>query len=526
MKKLIFLSFLQLFVFSNLTAQQTNDLRGARYYYSLPFYGVFGPNLNHFKPNQIDEVNDSYFISGYFNYGITFKATSVKLNKFENSVLYANCDFTQTGVACHTILPNKQELVCFSAVNTSNSSNIDDSIRTLKYNSNGTFLEKKFATEPYNIGIFSFEHFKENINLASGYKDYKPVIGDVWPFCWPYVIQFDDQGNLTDSIQLPITNVYNNFPVYYGEAYKTFKYKEGYLTFGNYWRSPGDAYPNQFGRCPVLWHWNTDTVLLTREVYEGFSGNSNVVTSDQLNEMDGNGNEFVISVYRPEDGNAGNNLPFFNYLSFIDSNLNVVWDRKIGTLPIPYQYTLDDLKYDAENGVIYATGFVESETDPWYRSLFLAKYRRNGTQIYIKHFIINEFRNTSINCMSILDDGDLIFAGRGRDSLSNAFFFTYRTGPDGYHEDGAYLGLEEVLASETEIGIFPNPSDGIFQVSSISTEPMRITMLDQQGKQVAQFELNEISSDNSFDLSDQAPGVYFAHISQGEQQWVKKLVVR
>jgi hypothetical protein len=77
-----------------------------------------------------------------------------------------------------------------------------------------------------------------------------------------------------------------------------------------------------------------------------------------------------------------------------------------------------------------------------------------------------------------------------------------------------------------DIAIFPNPSDGIFQVSSISTEPMRITMLDQQGKHVAQFDLDELSSDNSFDLSDQTPGVYFAHIMQGEQQWVKKLVVR
>jgi hypothetical protein len=524
MKKLIHLSILPLFFLTNLSAQQTNDLRGARFYYSLPFYGVFGPNLNHFKPNQIDEVNDSYFISGYFNYGFTFKATSVKINKFENTVLWANCDNEPTDVACHTILPDNQELVCYSA---SNTSNIDDSIRTLKYNSNGTYIEKKFATEPHIIGVSSFKHFEENINLATGIKDYKPIIGDVWPFCWPYVIQFDDQGNLTDSIQLPITNVYNNYPVYYGEAFKTFKYKDDFITFGNYWRRPGDAYPNQFGRCPVLWHWNADTVLLTREVYEGFSGNSNVVTSDQLTEMDGDGNEFIISVYRPEDGNAGhNNVPFYNYLSFIDSNLNVDWDRKIGTLPSPYYYMLEDLKYDAENGVIYACGFVESETDPWYRSLFLAKYRRNGTQIYIKHFIINEFRNTSINCMSILDDGDLIFAGRGRDSLSNAFFFTYRTGPDGYHEDGAYLGLEEVLASETEIGIFPNPSDGIFQVSSISTEPMRITILDQQGKQVAQFDLNELSCDNSFDLSDQAPGVYFAHISQGELQWVKKLVVR
>ena len=77
-----------------------------------------------------------------------------------------------------------------------------------------------------------------------------------------------------------------------------------------------------------------------------------------------------------------------------------------------------------------------------------------------------------------------------------------------------------------EIDIIPNPSNGIFQVSGQSSEPMQITVLDQQGKQVAQFELNELSSDNSFDLGGQAPGVYFAYVTQGEQQWVKSLVVR
>jgi hypothetical protein len=79
---------------------------------------------------------------------------------------------------------------------------------------------------------------------------------------------------------------------------------------------------------------------------------------------------------------------------------------------------------------------------------------------------------------------------------------------------------------QAELSIFPNPSDGIFQVSCLSNAPMHITILDQQGKQLVAFELNELSSKNSFDLSEQAPGVYFAHISQGENQWVKKLVVR
>ncbi len=524
MKKMISIAFLMIVIFpSTLFAQQTNDLRGARFYYSLPFYGVFGPYTNHFKPNQIDEVNDQYILSGRFIYGFTDVATTVGLNKYSNSVSWNYTGTVPSEQSYHTILPDNQILVSY----TSNQTNTpDDSLSTVIFNLDGSYSKKKFKTDSSVFYIESLNHLEQNKNFASGFQ-HDGFPGDVWPICWPLIIHIDDQGNVTDSIPLPITNTYQNLPVYMGNAFETFNYKGDYLTFGNFWRRPGDDYPNLFGRCPVLWHWNADTVLLTREVYEGFSGNSNVVTSDQLMEMDGDGNEFIIAVYRPEDGNAGhNNVPFYNYLSFIDSNLNVVWDRKIGTLPSPYYYMLEDLKYDAGNGVIYACGFVESETDPGYKSLFLAKYRRNGTQIYIKHFIINEFRNTSINCMNILDDGDLIFAGRSRDSLSNAFFFTYRTGPDGHHPDGQYVGIEEITASETEIGIFPNPSDGIFQVSSISTEPMRITMLDQQGKQVAQFDLNELSSDNSFDLSDQAPGVYFAHISQGELQWVKKLVVR
>ncbi len=88
----------------------------------------------------------------------------------------------------------------------------------------------------------------------------------------------------------------------------------------------------------------------------------------------------------------------------------------------------------------------------------------------------------------------------------------------------AWVGTSDLLLPN-EVAISPNPSNGIFQVSGHSSEPMQITVLDQQGKQVAQFELNALSADHSFDLSDQAPGVYFAHVTQGELQWVKKLVV-
>jgi hypothetical protein len=89
----------------------------------------------------------------------------------------------------------------------------------------------------------------------------------------------------------------------------------------------------------------------------------------------------------------------------------------------------------------------------------------------------------------------------------------------------AWVGTSEILLPD-EVAISPNPSNGIFHVSSLSTEPMQICILNQQGTQVAQFNLNELSSHHSFDLSDQAPGVYFAHVTQRGNRWVKKLVVR
>jgi Secretion system C-terminal sorting domain len=128
--------------------------------------------------------------------------------------------------------------------------------------------------------------------------------------------------------------------------------------------------------------------------------------------------------------------------------------------------------------------------------------------------------------MNILDNGDLIFAGRGRDTLLDSFFFTYRTDPDGYHPDGQYVGIQEVLVSPTEIGIFPNPSDGLFEISSMSYEKITVDVFDEQGKLILSSELPNPSDNSTFDLRNQPPGVYFAHISQGELQWVKKLVVR
>jgi hypothetical protein len=517
MKKLLLISILQLFVLTNLSAQQTNDLRGIRYYYSTPSLGDITNSLAGFKPLTIDEKNDYYYLSGK----ATFSNYLIKINKFSNIPVwdYRDSSFSHTIGLSFTPDENIITATSFEC----NSSCTSDSIKTTVFTSNGNFEINKIPSDTF-VWLGSFNRIMSNVNLASGHVSL-PYTGQglsSFPGAFPYVVQISDFGQVIKKTYLPITNTYQNLAVSAGSALKTFPYNNNYLTIGSFQRQHSVNELTGFTPCPILWHWNSDTVFTTREIFANYSNHNSEVSDESMIDCDGYHDAFALAFYKTTDGT--NPDPFPAYVAYIDSTLNVIWDKKIGNLPPEYGYDIRDIKISPLSGEVFVMGQCIN-MNTYATTQFVAKYRKNGPLLYFKYFTIDESSDNTISTISILDDGDLIFAGRSyKDGTTS--FFTYRTGPDGYHPDGQYVGIQEITASEIEIGIFPNPSEGIFQVSSISTEPMRITILDQQGKQVAQFDLNELSSDNSFDLSDQAPGVYFAHISQGELQWLKKLVVR
>jgi hypothetical protein len=513
---------LQLFVLKHLFAQTTNDLRGVRYYYSTPSLGDISNSLAGFKPLTIDEKNDHYYLSGK----ATFSNYLVKINKFSNIPVWDYRDSVFSPVVGVSFTSDENILMATSITCISNSNCLDDSLRVTKLNPNGEFELNKFPNDSdTSTVICAFDRIGTDVNIASGVKNSPFTAGtpiSAFPLSYPFLTVINDNGLIVDSIILPVTNTYQNLIVMNGIAERTFPYKNDFLSIGNFQRQKSVNELTSFKLCPVFWHWNSDTVYTTREIFANYSNHNSEVSDESMIDCDGYHDAFALAFYKTTDGT--NPDPFPAYVAYIDSTLNVIWDKKIGNLPPEYGYDIRDVKISPLSGEVFVMGqCINMNTNA--TTQFVAKYRKNGPLLYFKYFAIDESSDNTISTISILDDGDLIFAGRSyKDGTTS--FFTYRTGPDGYHPDGQYVGIQEITASETEIGIFPNPSDGIFQVSSISTEPMRITMLDQQGKQVAQFELNELSSDNSFDLSDQAPGVYFAHISQGELQWVKKLVVR
>ena len=504
------LLFIFIWVVSNAAfSQQNNNLRGVRHYYSSPTLSFVG-----FKPLYVEEKNDFYYLSGFAGF---MAATIVKIDKYTNTPLWNFCETNNTQSVGFTIDENDNVMMAYHI--NCGSPCYPDSLRTVQINPIGQTIYKKHATDL--VRVRSFNRTNINENLATGHKDssiYKGTSEAAYPYAYPSVFRFNNSGDLTDSIILPITNTFQNLPVERGWGVKTFNLDDKYITFGNITRKKNANIPI-YEICPTYWLWNGDGCLESKEVFLDYPGHDTGMQFGEITAIDFANKEFAFPTTR-----SNGSFPISVYLTHLDSNLTISWDKKVGNLPSTYGYVPNDVKINPIDGSVYLVGQVlgyNIHDD----LLFLSKYRKNGTIEYIKHFIIDESSANSIFAMSILEDGDLLFAGRGsNDGITS--FFTYRTGPDGYDPAGQYLGLEVVTASLTEIGIFPNPSDGIFQVSSISNEPMKITMLDQQGKQVAVFELNELSSNNSFDLSEQAPGVYFAHISQGEQQWLKKLVVR
>ena len=507
MKKLVLFTILQLLVFSKLTAQQTNDLRGVRYYYSTPSAGTFGAGLTCFRPEYIEEMNDHYVLSGFTYFFIQFKSTTLSINKETSTIEWDFLNEAESQSRGFGINSDNNILMAFDHFN------YNDSLRFVSINQDGSFSTNTFKPDTM-FRINNFSRMESNINMATGHSEYDST-------ALASIMTFDDFGNILNKEILSLPTIAPNLTVQGSIGLKTFNYKVEYLTFGHLSRQISTNHPYSYSYCPSIWHWKNDTLIYSRELFSGFNDQPDNYCYQHIVSIAGKNNEYVLAT----QGKLEPNGDGATYISFLDSNLNISWQHKFGSWPNPWFYYIHNLKFDNDSNYIYVTGWVLNHESGISKS-FLAKFRKNGTQVYLKYFTIDNTSITEIFTINILQDGDLIFAGQGIQNNGNRYFFTYRTGPDGYHEDGQYLGIQEITASETEIGIFPNPSDGIFQVSSISTEPMKITMLDQQGKQVAQFELDELSSDNSFDLSDQAPGVYFAHVSQGEQQWVKKLVVR
>jgi len=97
------------------------------------------------------------------------------------------------------------------------------------------------------------------------------------------------------------------------------------------------------------------------------------------------------------------------------------------------------------------------------------------------------------------------------------------------HPEDDPTGVEQTIS---EVKVFPNPSDGRFQLSFeySGLESLKAKVFDITGKEVEDITDDLVKSENSVsanvDLASPGTGIYFIRISGGKSLLTKKIIIR
>jgi hypothetical protein len=87
------------------------------------------------------------------------------------------------------------------------------------------------------------------------------------------------------------------------------------------------------------------------------------------------------------------------------------------------------------------------------------------------------------------------------------------------------LGTEDFVSLENNVNIFPNPSNGLFNISKSNTiEISKIKVFDTNAKLLKEIVTNIDNQNNAIDLSELSKGIYFIEISNKDDKTVKKII--
>lgn len=110
------------------------------------------------------------------------------------------------------------------------------------------------------------------------------------------------------------------------------------------------------------------------------------------------------------------------------------------------------------------------------------------------------------------------FTNKGLYSDGNAF--AIRLGLNEY-----YVDIEETTTGIKNFSVYPNPSAGMFTVTSAKMDAYKIEVINVLGEVVSTRNGNGMVNE-SFDLSNYSSGLYFVKVSNGHSENVKKVIVK
>ncbi len=139
--------------------------------------------------------------------------------------------------------------------------------------------------------------------------------------------------------------------------------------------------------------------------------------------------------------------------------------------------------------------------------------------------------NTGTNMVDSYGKFSMSWLGGGTNATQLKFWLdsanTGATTVNGFDPNGV-VGISENSDINTAFNIYPNPSNGIFNIESnlTSSQTITINVINILGEKLMSKTLSNISNSTSIiDLTNQPTGIYFVEIATGKDRTVKKINV-
>lgn len=390
-----------------------------------------------------------------------------------------------------------------------------------KFSPNGNILFKKkyFDSNDNKIQVYDLKETKDSSILLSGLNNVDSLGGGV-------LLKITSEGEI-------INNTFfqpNLWPMGWQpiKVRKSFEYKDSSIIsfvdknamFGNQSYCKTRIFTSKNGQIlseQFLTESDTLHAAIVQNVYEAKK------------------NEFITFTRDDDYMNVNGQVsfgPIKFVLRYLDSNLHVKWTKDIrnyNTFPLDqFVISAETFVVDTVMKWIYVSGSYRRSDYSLYKHFFF-KLDYNGQFIFKKYFDLNYSTTKNVDYATLMagslcPNGDIAFSGQltYEDTYESPPIFIMRFTPDGITKYADYLGIEETQVNQHELGVYPNPSTGIFHLESLSEEPMEVEVYDQQGSRIQL----EGPFTSTIQLENQAPGIYFLHVKQGDQFWVKKVVLQ
>ena len=219
----------------------------------------------------------------------------------------------------------------------------------------------------------------------------------------------------------------------------------------------------------------------------------------------------------------------------LDTNFQVEWFHHFGEIrSINAQVGLWDIELSSDGHYIGAgESVIEDPTGPDFKPGWLYKFSLEGEEIwsqtYDPPFPLAYNNYGWLTGVGELSSGSIVAGGSAFEG-SERYGWIIKVTPDGCIDTLCIMPTtaEEVFAKVAEPTIFPNPSNGQFELElppQVFGDRVQLRVTDRHGKTMWQEESLAMRQ-TAIHLESLPPGLYFLTINIGDQRWLRKVVIQ